>query len=188
MSKEEGTQGAAQGIATAVLDVAHHINAILNHPDAPKSLRDDLTDWLSDHVEVDTRNLADLLPKASGRGQAPDTVRAGGYSPEVEARRGESEQEMEAYIKGDEEIADKLADFMADPLISMDVWDFVACSLEELGKRCNMGFQTPAIVRAAVPILLKDSDSRDMILGMLEAIEKRRAQDALIYAGKSSSQ
>ena len=82
------------------------------------------------------------------------------------------------------ELANKLADFMENPGIAMDVWDFVGSSLEQLAAKCDVGFYTPEVIRAGLPLVLEHTESRDMVMCLLEAIEKRRRQDARIMSGE----
>jgi len=90
----------------------------------------------------------------------------------------EAELEREAQHKWDVELADQLADFMDNPGVIMDLWEFVGNTIEGLAERCDVGFHTPEVVRAAVPVILARSESRDMVESLLKAVEKRRAADA----------
>jgi hypothetical protein len=97
----------------------------------------------------------------------------------------EDEQEREAQHARNLELAEQLAEFMDNPRIAMDVWDFVGSSIEDLADKCGVGFHTPEVVRAAVPLILELSESRDMIMSLLAAVEKRRAADAALVAGRT---
>jgi hypothetical protein len=78
------------------------------------------------------------------------------------------------------EDANRLAEFMENPGVAMDIWDLVGSTLADLAASAGVGFHTPEVVRAAVPHIVVTSESRDMISSLLSAIDKLRQADARV--------
>jgi hypothetical protein len=132
-----------------------------------------------------TEKGSDKAPRRQATA-ARQTLVAEEQSAPVCEKCAEDEGELESQRAWDVDLANQLADFMDNPGVIMDLWEFVGNTVEDLAERCDVGFHTPEVMRAAVPVILARSASRDMVSSLLKAIERRRCEDAESLANRES--